>query len=301
MKNLFTIILICGFSVAHCQLDPLYNQYQFNQLMINPAYAGIYNNFSFSAISRLQWVGVEGAPKTNTLLINSALRDGKIGLGALLISDRLGVNHNLESHLLASYNIQMQSGKLAMGLQGGYLSQRYDLSLLELDYVDDSRLQSGLENINQPTFGFGIMFLTETFFAGISIPRLKNILINDGVTSSTRYKRHYYLSTGYFFETSRFTAYKISSLIRYVEDEQLYFDLSFSSLVDQIVWVGFTMRDLKHFGLFTNIEVNNSLRFGYSFEMPTSSLVRGNYGTHEVAITLDLGLSNSRVETKRRF
>jgi len=34
------------------------------------------------------------------------------------------------------------------------------------------------------------------FYAGISIPRILNIEVNDGVQASTRYQKHYYISGG---------------------------------------------------------------------------------------------------------
>ncbi len=302
MKKLSTLLLFVVVSGSlKAQLDPLYNQYQFNQLMVNPAYAGIYNRFSAALISRLNWVGIEGAPVTNTVTIQSALKNGRIGLGALLIDDRLGVNSNTESSITASYNIQFENAKLAMGIQGGLTNYRFDLSRLTLDYVDDERLTTGLDNYSEPNFGAGIMYMNPVFFAGFSIPRLRELNVDDGVINSTRYKRHYYFSAGYFYEFSQLTQYKITSLIRYVENGDISVDVALSTYIDQIIWAGLTARDLKHIGLFMSLEVSKSLRLGYAFELPTNSLIIGNYGTHEISIAVDLATKKSMPLSKRRF
>ncbi len=301
MKKLLTLILLIGSFSCLAQLDPLYNQYQFNQLMINPAYAGIYDRFSASLISRLNWVGIDGAPVTNTFTAQSSFRDGSIGLGALVIDDRLGVNRNMETSITTSYNIQFAEGKLAMGLQGGIVNYGYDLTKLTLDYVDDERLTTGLDNYTEPNFGAGIMYANPVFFAGLSIPRLRELTVEDGVANSTRYKRHYYATAGYFYDANQLTQYKVTSLVRYIENGGVSVDLSVSTFLDQVIWAGLTVRDLQHYGLFMSLNVGNNLRVGYAFELPTSSLIIGNYGTHEVSIAFDAALDKSKPLSKRRF
>lgn len=243
MKKLIIILLLLiVFTPTKAQLDPLYNQYQFNQLMINPAYAGIYNRFSTSLISRLNWVGIDGAPVTNTLTVQSAFREGSIGLGALVVDDRLGVNKNIETSLTASYNIKFEYSKLAMGIQGGIINYGFDLSKLTLDYIDDERLNTGLDNYSEPNFGAGIMYMSPEFYAGFSIPRLRELSIEDGVSNSTRYKRHYYLTAGYFYDREALTQYKFTTLMRYVENGDVSVDLSVSSYLNKVIW---TLRGLR--------------------------------------------------------
>jgi len=300
-KILLLISLFISFRASYGQLDPLYNQYQFNQLMINPAYAGIYDRFSASLISRLNWVGIEGAPVTNTFSVQSALRDGSIGLGALVVDDRLGVNRNMETSVTASYNIQFEEGKLAMGIQGGLINYGYDLSKLTLDYVDDERLTTGLDNFTKPNFGAGIMYMNRVFFAGLSVPRIRELSIEDGVSSSSRYKRHFYATAGYFYDANQLTQYKIMSLVRYVEDGDVSVDISVSTFVDQVIWAGLTARDFKHFGLFMSLNIRKNLRLGYAFELPTNSLIIGNYGTHEISMAIDAPLNKRKPLTQRHF
>jgi len=300
MKKLLFLILLITALQSSAQLDPLYSQYMHNQLMINPAYVGIYNRFSAGLISRLQWAGIEGAPVTNTLTMQTAIREGRVGLGGFIVNDRLGINNNLESQVAASYNIRIGEAKLGLGIQGGLINYRYDLNKLELDYIDDERLV-GLNNLTEPNFGAGVIYMAKNIFAGVSMPRIRNIKVKDGVSNSTRYKRHIYLNGGYVFESSNFTQYKVMSLIRLVDGERPSFDLSVSSYIDRIIWAGLTTRDLKHFGLFTILELGNNLRLGYTFEMPTNSLVQSNYGTHEISIAFDMALSRNHVIKNRQF
>ena len=270
--------------------------------MINPAYVGIYNRFSAGLISRAQWAGIEGAPLTNTLTVQSALANGRIGIGTLLINDQLGINSNTELFFTGAYNIKVgEQSKLGLGLQGGLINYRYDITKLNLNVVDDPLVLNGLDNSTEPNFGVGVMYMSPVLFVGASIPRISAIEVEDGVSNSTRYKRHYYLTGGFIVETSRFLLYRFNGLLRYVDDGDLSYELSVSNHIDDVIWAGISIRDLRDFGLFVLLEVGKNLRFGYSIEFPSNSLIQSNYGTHEISIAFDAALKRNRVFNKRRF
>jgi type IX secretion system PorP/SprF family membrane protein len=56
---------------AVAQQDPQFNQYFFNPLGVNPAYAGSRGTLSAIAIHRSQWVGFDGAPSSESFAIHS--------------------------------------------------------------------------------------------------------------------------------------------------------------------------------------------------------------------------------------
>ncbi|MCR9254087.1 MAG: type IX secretion system membrane protein PorP/SprF [bacterium] len=277
---LFWLSVLAGWA----QQDPLYSQYQFNQLMINPAYTGVYDRFSIGLMSRLQWAGIEGAPVTHTLTAQKSILDGKIGVGGLILQDKFGVNTNTELQATYSYNINFEEAKLAMGLQAGLINFSYDFSNLELDFVDDPSLNTDLDNFMKPNFGVGAMYITNKYFVGASVPRILDINVNDGALKSTRYMRHYYLTGGLAFEPAPYTLVRVMSLMRYVVDGRISTEFNVSTLIDEKVWGGLTVRDLKHYGIYMMLEATDNLRIGYSFEIPANSLIQSNYGTHEISV-----------------
>lgn len=297
---LATIFLLCSFTVSG-QQDPLYNQYQFNQLMINPAYAGIYRRLSVGLISRVQWAGVEGAPVTNTLTANTSLRRGQMGTGLTIVYDRFGVSENTEAQAAYSYILDLGFGKLSMGLQGGMISYKYNYLDLNLEYVDDPDLTPGTESFTKPNFGTGIMLLTDRYFIGASVPRILNIEIEDGATSSTRYRKHYYLSGGVIVVPGPFLKLKFTSLLRYVDGNPLSADFTASALINEAIWAGFTFRNLNGVGIYGLFEISDKVRAGYTFELPTTNLVRSNFGTHEISISIDFDVFDGQQLTRRYF
>ena len=68
-------------SESNAQQDPQYTHYMYNTLSVNPAYAGQRETLSVVGLHRTQWVGINGAPQTQSLGIHSPLRNERIGLG----------------------------------------------------------------------------------------------------------------------------------------------------------------------------------------------------------------------------
>jgi type IX secretion system PorP/SprF family membrane protein len=62
----------------------------YNTININPAYAGSRDVLSVFGLHRNQWLGLNGAPTTNTFAIHSPLRNENLGLGLSLMNDRIG-------------------------------------------------------------------------------------------------------------------------------------------------------------------------------------------------------------------
>src|SRR5688500_8390835 len=71
----FTLLV----NVLFAQQDPLHSQYMLNPLLINPAYAGLNNNFNGTAGYRVQWTGLEGHPQTMHASAHTSLVNNKIG------------------------------------------------------------------------------------------------------------------------------------------------------------------------------------------------------------------------------
>lgn len=298
------LIVICSMGIHSilAQQDPLYNMYFFNQQMINPAYSGVHGLMSLSANFRQQWAGIDGAPQTNTLSMNTSIKSNQFGIGLNLINDKLGVNNNTELQASFAYKIKMSGNKsLSMGIQGGFISYKYDYSDLNLEFTDDEDLDLSRENLTEPNFGLGFFYSSDQFYLGFSIPRLMDITVNDGVVSSTRYSRHFYLSGGYLFKPDFVALFKPSFLLKYVDGQPLSVDLSAQVLMARVVWAGITLRNFNAIGINAQVQVSNSLRFGYSFELPTNSLLSSNYGTHEFMISFDLAPFEHQTLTPRFF
>ncbi|RPD91169.1 type IX secretion system membrane protein PorP/SprF, partial [Aureibaculum marinum] len=114
---LLIILGLCTIE-GHSQQDPQYTQYMYNMNIVNPAYAGSRGTLSIGLLGRLQWVGIEGAPKTATMAIHAPL--GKnLGGGFSAILDEHGPVKETNVYADVSYTVTLsEEGRLAFGLKG---------------------------------------------------------------------------------------------------------------------------------------------------------------------------------------
>jgi type IX secretion system PorP/SprF family membrane protein len=302
MKKLHILLLLISASTlsVKAQYDPLYNQYVFNQMLINPAYAGAFDNASITIMSRMQWAGIAGAPFTNSLTAHTSMFDNKGGVGVYFLNDQFGVSNNTEVFATFSYKVDFGKAKLAMGLQGGVIQYKYNYADLNMEFVNDPSFEPTDENFMNPNFGVGLLLYSEFYYVGLSIPRILNIEVNDGVQESTRYQKHYYLSGGVVFPISEAIKLKPSTLVRIVEN-QVSVDLNVSLLFNELVWAGIIVRNFNTFGVIAELQVSDRLRIGYSLELPSTKLITNQWGTHEIMIGFDFAPFSRQVLKRRYF
>ncbi|MCF6351674.1 MAG: type IX secretion system membrane protein PorP/SprF [Cyclobacteriaceae bacterium] len=296
---LFSALLFLVFT-SKAQYDPLYNQYLFNQALINPAYVGAFDNVSVTLMSRAQWVGIEGAPITNSLTAHTSIFNNKGGAGIYVLNDRLGVSNNTEVFATFSYKVDFGKARLAAGLQGGMIQYKYDYSELNMEFVNDPSFMPTDENFLQPNFGFGALYYSEYYYIGVSVPRILDVTVNDGISESTRYKRHYYLSGGIIFPLSNGLKIKPSTLVRVV-DNQVSVDINGSVLLAESLWLGLLIRNFNTFGALAQLQISDRLRLGYSMELPSTKLITNQWGTHEIMVGFDFAPFNRQVLKRRYF
>jgi type IX secretion system PorP/SprF family membrane protein len=271
--------------------------------MINPAYTGVNNVFSASAISRGQWIGLEGAPFTNTLNISTSLVNNRVGVGLLLIKDQFGVNNNTELHMMYSYKLEIsQSTTMSFGIQVGQMSYRQDFSTLNQnqDLLDPDIANQ--DDFKKTNFGTGIFLSGDNYYFGVSIPRMLDIdVVNNNGDNVRRYNKHSYLSGGYFFNSSSTVGFKPSFLIKFVDGAMSSIDLNAHILINETIWIGATSRNFESFGINGQIFISDQLRLGYAFELPLNSLGKTAFGTHELMVSYDFELFSRHDLEKRYF
>jgi type IX secretion system PorP/SprF family membrane protein len=294
-------VLLTGTQKAFSQLDPLYNQYLFNQALFNPAYTGVNDAFHASAISRRQWIGVDGAPLTNTLNVSSSFWKNRIGAGLLVSSDQFGINNNTEIQGMYSYQIEMLNGRsLSFGLQTGYITYQYDFSKLNTEQPDQA-LINAVDNVSQTNFGTGVYFQADNYYLGLSIPKILNTEVQDISGTDSRYKRHMYLSGGVLFDQLLIIKFKPSALIVVVDGKIELIDLNAQFLLMDALWVGASLRNFSTVGLNGQFQFKSHLRLGYSFEMPFNEITNTAFSTHELMVSIDLAIFKHQAVARRYF
>jgi type IX secretion system PorP/SprF family membrane protein len=285
-KYLAVALLLFLITGAYAQQKPVFSQYYFNPLALNPAFAGSQNEFSTLALYRNQWVNLDGAPKLITFSANSGIRNRPIGLGILLSNETIGVHSDFSLYLSYAYRIKFPVGTLSMGIQAGFSELKSDFSKLTLLNTNDPNL-TGILNKFNPNFGTGFFWETKNFYAGISVPYLINSKVFDNPAvqlSEAGSKRYYYLVAARVFELSSRLKVKPETLIRYQEGAPLGIDMNLKAVLDQKIGLGFIYRSGDALITTFEFQLMDNLRIGYAYEWTLTTLNKFSKGSHEIMI-----------------
>jgi type IX secretion system PorP/SprF family membrane protein len=212
-----------------------------------------------------------------------------MGLGVLLIQDKIGVNKNTEAHLTYSYKLIKGETTFSFGLQAGIINFTSDNEDLNPFDPQDPAF-NGAQNYFKPALGAGIILKSERYFFGLSVPRMLNSSVTvEGIETSV-YQQHFYAMAAYVFNLSERWRFKPSMLLKAVKGSPISLDYNATFNLDEKYTVGIFARNLNSLGLLTQIRFNEAYRLGYSFEVPLSNSVGTGFTTHEIVFGLNLAM-----------
>jgi len=298
--------------LAYGQQEPQFSHNMFNNMGINPGYAGLSGKIGITGLARQQWLGFNDAagqrlnPETYLLNADAPIPFLRGGVGLSLMQDRIGYELNFGVRLSYSYHLQMSRGKLGLGAQIGFLDKRLDLGKLTPITGNDPVLTGGLtESLFFTDFALGVFYLEEgKRWGGISVSQISRA--NPTIGEVFGLKRHAYLTLGQHFEIPNLPDYVISPSVLVKTDlTSTQIDLNVMLAYNNRLWggVSYRLRDALVFFLGIRIE---QIHLGYSYDFTTSPIGRGgrSAGSHEIMVhySFDLGLERVReVQRNIRF
>lgn len=286
-----SLTLIIFFRLStFAQQVPHYTQYLYNMQVLNPAYVGVKSDLSVSLLARQQWVGVEGAPETNTFSVNGRTRDG-LGIGATVINDKIGLTQSTNINIDASYTIQTsQFGRLAVGLKGGI--SYFSNNLSEGSTPDNDVYESTPGRF--PNIGFGGLYYTDRFMIGLSIPNI--LKSNQFEIFETTYRNNSISNANYFltgeaiFDISEDLKYKPSAIIKYTPTLPVSFDVNSNFMYKETIEAGLSYRYKQSISALLAVIINKKVRIGYAYDYQLAEF-GDNLISHEIILTLNLNLN----------
>lgn len=292
MQKLCVLVLL---GMAVCQMtaqqDPMFTQYMFNTLSINPAYAGSADRLSAVALHRSQWVNFEGAPTTQTVTIHSPLKKENISLGGSIINDAYGPVKQIGFYLDASYRIFFGENRLAFGLKAG--TNMFSANLIDLNPLmpNDNAFAANIRSKALPNFGFGAMYYSKRFYLGASAPKLlANKLIDGDLPDflNNQERQHIFLIAGAVFDISYYTKFKPTLLVKAVNGAPIAAEVTAQFLFFEKFWAGAMYRWEDAAGILLQYEINNRFKIGYAYDYTLSDIRKYSDGSHEVMLGFDL-------------
>lgn len=287
--------------MSYAQQDAQFTQYMYNTININPAYAGSRGVLSIFALHRSQWVGIDGAPITNAISMNTPLNGNNLGLGVSVVNDRVGpVRENAISTDL-SYTIPTsETFKLSFGLK--VTANLFDLNTSILNPVDNDPSLQQYNNKFSPNIGTGIYLHSNKAYVGISVPHIiETNHYNDNDVSVFKEKMTYYFISGYIFDLNSSIKFKPSMLSKITVGTPFQLDLSGSLLFNNKVTAGVSYRWNTAVSALVGFQISDSMYVGYTYDMDTTKLNKYNSGSHEIFLRFELFKTNTKMVTQRFF
>lgn len=298
IKNLLFLILVFILFKSTAQQDPQYTDYMFNPLTVNSAYAGSRGHLAVTALHRTQWVGIDGAPQTQSLSIDTPIAK-RLGLGISLVNDKLGPSEELFLDVNLSYTIRLTNeSQLSFGMKGGG-------RLLNVDLFDGFQGDSDAQSINNkflPTIGAGVYWRSEKSYIGLSVPNFLTSEHYDGDVEQVSVERlHYFLIGGKVFDLSPSVKFKPAFLTKFVVGAPIIVDISANFLFEEVFRLGIAYRWDDSISGLIGFQIIPQVMIGYAYDKTTTGLGDFNSGTHEIMLRYELKTKEKQLKSPRFF
>ena len=309
---------------ARAQQTIQFSQYVFNGLALNPAYAGYKDDWTLNLSSRIQWVGINGAPQTETASFDGLTNNTNknVGVGLIATVNRLGPESTSSVYANYAYRLQLDeldTKRLCFGIAFGVM--QYSLNGSEFNATDtgDGNIPAGTESKVTPDFRFGVYYYTPKFYFGASIFNLLANPINNVLdhTPIIQQARTVYLTAGTLLPLSEFMDFKPSVMIKEDFKGPTNLDLTGYLVLNKRVWLGTSWRTGVAAWNKTNLQnsldnadaiaaifqfyINDHFRIGYSFDFTLSKLANYQSGSHELSLSISFPGKKPRIVSPRYF
>ncbi len=294
-------VIICNFA-AKAQQDPQFSQNRFNQLTVNPGFAGSSELINFSILNRFQWVGFPGAPVTTVFNTDASVHliGSNDGIGLSVINDAIGFEKNISVGLNYSWRTRLGNGKLGSGISVGLMNKNLNFDMTGIEGSDlvnlsDPSLPTGKVGGVMADIGIGFYYQHKDYELALSARHLNQPTLSFEQSGKYSMRRHYYLSGSYNLQMADERFLALPSFFFKSDATTWQADLNMTVLYDKRLWGGVGYRIGDAIIITGGAELWNGIKFGYSYDMSISALSRYNSGSHEFFLAYSVLLYKKRI------
>ncbi|MCS6822959.1 MAG: PorP/SprF family type IX secretion system membrane protein [Cytophagaceae bacterium] len=294
-SNLLTLFCVVAlFSIASSQqLNPTAH-FMYNQLIYNPASAGMHETqLNTSLLTRLQWTAIEGAPVYTSIWGDYRTKKNKMALGVNLTNLVYSGYRNNEANVNYSYHLKTgKRTKLLMGLRAGLSSLRFDPSGLTIWDDGDGTVDASAFRKTMPKLGAGFQFqYLNKFYAGIASPDFfstnKVEYTGDTAESFLKRKRNYIFMSGASLPLGDLYNLKPNVGVFYHPDNGMTANVNATFEIKDYFWAGLSFSSIRALTIMAGTQISSRIRFGYAFEL-FAGVSSARLYTHELNLMLTL-------------
>jgi type IX secretion system PorP/SprF family membrane protein len=289
-------------STLRAQNEPQISMYWAVPTVFNPASGGQDSSMHIAAFDRMQWVGVENAPRTfffgADMPFKFLRREHAAGL--LLINDEAGLFSTTTFGVQYAYKMPLWGGQLAVGVQGGAVNQSFaggDVYIPDGDAWDPSADAIPSGNVSAMAFdcAAGIYYTHGLVYVGISAQHLTAATLELDEYAYSQLERIYYFQLGCNIPIKRTLFILQPSVLVKTQLQSTQTDYTLRFTYDHRLWGGLTYRHGDAVVVQAGVDLKN-IRLGYAYDIGTSALAKVSGGSHEIVATYTLKLDMGKKE-----
>lgn len=297
------VLALCAaaaWTVADAQTDIQLSQYYEVPSYFNPSAIGLSDYLRIAGGTRMQWVGIDGAPRDFVATANMPLKlmDKRFAVGVMFDTDKAGLYNSLNAGAQLAYSRKLAGGTLSAGLQIGFFDQAFKGSEAYIpdndDYHDsnDDGIPDRDLHGTALDLGIGLWFTHRYFSAGLSATHLTSPTVTmnaetaSGGQTTDREYQFQARRTVYFTAISNIPIN--NTLFEIVPSVLVKSDFSFTTgeatvrcRYDKFLNFGLGYRWRDAIVLSVGAEFKN-IFIGYSYDYATSAIAKASSGSHEV-------------------
>jgi type IX secretion system PorP/SprF family membrane protein len=287
--------------VSYSQQDAQFTQYMYNTININPAYAGSRGALSVFALHRTQWVGLDGAPVTNAVSVNTPFNNSRLGLGVSIINDKIGPTDENTISADLSYTIPTsETVKISFGIKA--TANLFNLDVSRLNPVDSDPSLQNFNNKFSPNIGAGVYLHSDKAYVGLSIPNfIESNRYDDNEVAIFKEKINYYLIAGYILDINNAIKFKPALMTKMIKGAPLQVDVSGNFMFYEKFVLGVAYRWSAAVTAMAGFQISDAIYVGYAYDFETTRLNNYNSGSHEIFLRYELFRNNNKMTTQRFF
>ena len=297
MRKLYYIIIVFFLSSTQifAQQEAQVSHNMFNNMAINPGYAGMREAICATAILRQQWVGFtdpdgnKGAPQTNLISLDAAIRPLRGGLGLTIMQDKLGFQSNIGFKFGYCYHLPIGPGMLGIGAQVGFQNETIDFSKFKpIDVTDPLLVSHAKETTMVTDISFGGFYqIPQKLYFGLSSSQL---LQSTGTLATSKatvdLKRHYYIVAGYHYPLPMNPTFELTPSVLIKSDAaSTQIDINALLKYNNQFWAGVSYRQTDAIVAMVGVTFKE-INIGYAYDITTSAIGanKRSSGSHEVML-----------------
>lgn len=297
---LLIILIVTGITGIRAQYDSQLSQYFMAMGYYNPAYAGVREDLNLLALSRLQWIGIEGAPKSFFIHADMPFKLGKTnhGVGLLIFTEGIGLFQNTHVNLQYAYKQKLLGGTLSAGLQFGLVNQSFNGEKVfyptsQFHQQQDQAIPNVQVSGMGMDIGAGLYYTHKKFYVGLGITHLNKAEVRLDEYSSMYLSSTYNLTGGYNIQL-RNPLYELQPSVFLKTDMQSFqADITARLVYNKMFNGGFSWRVNESVILLLGAKFG-SFHVGYAYDFPTTPILKGTSRSHELMVSYKLKLKKSK-------